>query len=124
VPLSIVTTVEVTPDELREAFDAQGAHHAAAAPTHPEKRRPGACSVQQGLLRALSCALQQLLETATDRYTAQVLQTLSALVQRVQHWQQQTRQRVVNAVRAWDTACNSPVWALTLGVPQALLDAE
>jgi hypothetical protein len=50
-----------------------------------------------------------------------VLQALTALVKRVERWQQQTRQRVVNAVRAWDAALNGPSWALTIGVPQALL---
>ena len=79
--------------------------------------------MQHGLLRALSRALQELLETATDQYTAQVLQALSALVRRVERWQRQTRQRVVNAVWAWDASSTGPAWALTLGVPAALLDA-
>ena len=79
--------------------------------------------MQQGLLRALARALQELLETATDSYTAHVLEALSALVERVERWQQHTRQRVVNAVRTWDAARNRPAWALTLGVPAALLAA-
>ena len=80
-------------------------------------------AVQHGLLRALSRALQELLETATDRYSAQVLQVLTALVRRVERWQRQTRQRVVNAVCAWDAESLGPAWALTLGVPEALLGA-
>jgi|ERR1051326_1523633 hypothetical protein len=119
VPLTVVSTVEITPDELREAFKAQEPHHLSDAPTHAGRRQPGVCSVQQGLLRAFSRALKELLENATDRYTAQVLQALTALVKRVKCWQQQTRQCVVNAVRVWDAES----LGLTLGVPQALLDA-
>jgi hypothetical protein len=121
VPLTIVTTVEITPDELREAFDAQDAHRPSGAPNHTGSRQPGVCGVQQGLLRALSRALQDLLETATDSYTVHVLQALTALVRRVRGFQQQTRQRVVNAVRTWDVDRLGLAWALTLGVPQALL---
>jgi hypothetical protein len=123
VPLTVVTTVEVTAGELREAFDEQEANYASDSPNRAGLRRPGACGVQQSLLRALSRALQELLATATDSYTAKVLQALTALVTRVQRWQQQTRQRVVNAVLAWDAAWNCPSWALTLGVPQTLLGA-
>ena len=66
---------------------------------------------------------EELLETATDRYTAHVLQALSALVARVERWQRHTRQRVVNAVRTWDAESRGLAWSLTLGVPQALLHA-
>jgi hypothetical protein len=118
-----VTTVEITPEELRQALEAEGASHCSEAPTHLYQRRPSAFAVQQGLLCALSCALEELLDSATDRYTAQVLQTLTALVVRVRRWHQQTRQRVVNAVRTWDARSNGLAWALTLGVPEALLHA-
>ena len=121
VPLSIVTTVEVTADELREAFDEQESHHSSDDANHPDKKEPAVCAVQQGLLRALSRALQELLESAPDRYSANVLQALSALVRRVQRWQRQTRQRVVNAVYEWSAAWHRLTWSLTLGVPEALL---
>ena len=125
VPLTVVTTVEVTTDELREAFETKVSNDSSAAPHPSGKRRPtSANAVQHGLLRALSRALQELLATATDRYTAQVLHALTALVRRVERWQRQTRQRVVNAVWAWDAASNGPAWALTLGVPEALLGAD
>jgi hypothetical protein len=123
VPLSIVTTVEITPDELREAFGATGADDPSGAHPCAGSRQPGVCRVQQGLLRALSQALQELLESATDRYITQVLRTLTALVKHVTRWQQHTRQRVVNAVRSWDAASSGLAWALTLGVPEALLRA-
>jgi hypothetical protein len=123
VPLSIVTTVEITPDELREAFDVTGASDPSEALIGAGLRQPGVCCVQQGLLRALARALRELLENAPDRYTAHVLHALTALVKRVSSFQQQTHQRVVNAVRFWDAASQGLAWALTLGVPQALLRA-
>jgi hypothetical protein len=122
-PLFIVTTVEITPDELREAFDAPGGHRLADTSTHACTRTVGVCHVQQGLLRALARALQELLETAPDRYTRKVLHALTALVRHVSSFQQQTHQRVVNAVRFWDAESRGLAWALTLGVPQALLRA-
>lgn len=122
VPLTVVTTVEVTTDELREAFETKASNDLSDAPNQSDKRLPtSANAVQHGLLRALSRALQELLETATDRFTAEVLQALTALVRRVERWQQQTRQRVINAVLAWNAASSGPAWALTLGVPEVLL---
>jgi hypothetical protein len=123
VPLTVVTTVEVTPEELRAAFEATAAPHLAGTPTCTAWRQATICRVQQGLLRTLERALRELLETETDSYTAHVLETLCALVERVRAFQQQTRQRVVNAVRTWDPARNAPAWALTLGAPAALLAA-
>jgi hypothetical protein len=122
-PLTVVATVEVTSEELRQALEGEEASHCSDAPSHRYATRPSAFAVQQGLLCALSCALEELLDSATDPYTAQVLQTLAALVARVHRWHQQTRQRVVNAACAWDAASNNLAWALTLGVPQALLGA-
>jgi hypothetical protein len=121
VPLSVVTAVEVTTDELREAFEKNEPAHLPGMLTRAGLRRPGTLGVQQGLLCTLKRTLQELLEAATDTYTARVLHALTALVTRVQHWQRRTRQRVVNAARTWDAASNRPAWALTLGVPEALL---
>ena len=123
VPLTVVTTVEVTPEELRAAFETTSAPHLAGKTTRAARRQATICRVQQGLLFTLERALQELLETETDAYTAHVLEALCALVERVRGFQQQTRQRVVNAVRTWDAARNAPAWALTLGVPAALLAA-
>jgi hypothetical protein len=122
-PLTVVTTLEITPDELRQALEGEEASHCSDALTHRYATRPSVFAVQQGLLCALSRALGELLDSATDPYTAQVLQTLSALLVRVRRWHQQTRQRVVNAACAWDATSNTLAWALTLGVPQALLGA-
>jgi hypothetical protein len=124
VPLSVVTTVEVTTKELRDAFESNEANHTPDTLTHRGRRTPGVCAVQQRLLRVLTQALQELLESATDWYTAKVLHTLSDLVLRVERWQRHTRQRVVNAVRFWDATSQRLAWALTLGVPQALLGKE
>jgi hypothetical protein len=77
------------------------------------------------LLRALHCTLQQeafYQQTfALNQHKAQTLQARCDLVERVEHWQRQTRQRVVNAVRGWSTTRQCLVWSLTLGVPEALL---
>ena len=120
-PLTVVTTVEVTPEELRQALEGEEASHCSDTLTHRYATRPSVFAVQQGLLCALSRALEELLDSATDPYTSQVLQTLSALVARVRPWHHQTHQRVVNAACAWNAASNNLAWALTLGVPQALL---
>ncbi len=122
-PLTVVTTVEITPEELRQALEAEEAPHCSDAPTHMYPTRPSVFAVQRGLLCALKRALAELLATATDSYTVHVLQALTALVMRVEHWQRHTRQRVVNAVRIWDAESRGLAWSLTLGVPQALLHA-
>jgi hypothetical protein len=123
-PLTIVTTVEVTTQELREALEAQDVSHCSDTPTHAYLSRPGVSAVQNGLFHALSRALQKLLATTPDPSTAHVLQALIALVRRVERWQRQTRQRVVNAVFELATAWNCPSWVLTLGVPEVLLSAS
>lgn len=120
VPLTVVTTVEVTPEELSAAFGATASPHPEDASTRAGQRQTGTCRVQQALLHALERALQELLETA-ESYIVHVLEALCALVWRVRLFQRQTRQRVVNAVRTWDATRNGPAWALTLGAPAALL---
>ena len=79
-----MTTVEVTPDELREAFERHGATVPSDA-THPlwPEGSLASARVQQGLLRALSRALQELLETATDRIPHTCSRHSAALVERV-----------------------------------------
>ena len=80
--------------------------------------------MQQGLLRALARALQELLETATDSYTAHVLEALSCAGE--------ARGALAAAHPPAGRECRAclgrriatrPAWALTLGVPQALLAA-
>jgi hypothetical protein len=121
VPLTVVATVEVSTDELCDAFDIEASDPPPEAPQRPGKSPLGNCAVQQGLLRALNRALQQRLSTTSDPHAAQALQALSALVARVQCWQRQTRQLVVHVVREWCAAWHCPAWSLTLGVPEALL---
>jgi hypothetical protein len=121
VPLTFVATVEVSADELCDAFETEASDPLPEALQCPGKSPRGTCTVQQGLLRALDRALQQRLATTSDLYTAQALQTLSALVARVQRWQWHTRQRVVNAVWEWSAPSHRLAWSLMLGVPELLL---
>ena len=77
--------------------------------------------MQQGFLRAILRTLQQRLAAAQEARASQTLQARCALVARLQAWQRQTGQRVVNAVHGWSAAQQCLVWSLTLGVPEALL---
>ena len=121
VPLTVAVTVEVSSDELHEALDAESADPPPNPRQRSRSRLSSGCTLQQGLLRALQRTLQQQLATVPDPHAALALQALLALVARVQRWQQQTRQRVVNAVWEWCAALHRLAWSLTLGVPEALL---
>lgn len=121
IPLTVVDTqVELTAAEIGEAFGIKVVDLPRNTSQRHNKKPLSVLAVQQGLLRALHRALQQRQVLALDQRTAQALQALSALVMRVQHWQQRTRQRVVNVVEGWDS-WQRRTWSLMLGVPEALL---
>lgn len=123
VPLTVVATVDVSAEDLRDALETDQTDPLLEGPQHAGKRQLGTRAVQQGLLRALYRSLQHRLTTTSDLHTAQALQALSVLVARVQGWQRETRQRLVNAVWEWRAESRRLAWSLILGAPETLLPA-
>lgn len=123
VPLVAQTPVAVSQEDLHKAI--------VPASACPKKRQdsphfggPSTLNVQQGLLRAMLRMFQQQVEQAEDVVTAQALQARCALVEYMQHWQQQTHQRVVHVDQGLYATQHRSVWYLTLGVPEAVLAPE
>jgi len=89
----------------------------------PSRSKLTSLAVQQRLLRVMLRTLQQQVAHTRDEGTAQALQARCVLVAHMQRWQQQTRQRVVNAAPDWSEVRQCWVWNLTLGVPAIDLEA-
>lgn len=120
VPLVAQAPIIVSSAELQEtlapaSIPPQKPHR----PTRSTKQVP--LAVQQGLLLTMLRKLQRQMEQAEDVVTAQTLRARCALLKRMQRWQQQTHQRVVNVSPGRCAKRHRPTWSLTLGVPETLL---
>lgn len=111
------TTIEITRNELCAAMQAtvaeqqENTRHVGVSPAE------AAHLVQQALLLAALDKLMVRLWQTPGQACSLIAQMKCKILALLRRWQQQTRQRVVNATARWCQVRKTVVWDLTIGVP-------
>jgi hypothetical protein len=121
VPLEpLEDAVVVSNDDLQDAIGPVKKDILKDTNKHTVGRLIGSFRMQQTFLKATVDALMTRLYQVQDHVSALALKARCVIVANLQRWHRQTRQRVINAVPAWNEEQQDVVWRLTVGIPAAL----